>query len=147
MLLSIPFVTKNEIEVSKHSKSVSECKNFMNFELFLPEMCSLSKEIAFLRCNNYQYVPGIMLVENFFVYEITNVLRCDLHSDEYYFVCQKYDVIEFNHSYNAIEIKKSDNNFIVINFNRLKSKKPHEKKVSLGKVFIIAETLDVFNFF
>lgn len=49
-----------------------------------------------------------MLVENILVYEITHVLICKSHPNDYYFICRKYNVVGFDDDFNAIEIKKLD---------------------------------------
>lgn len=147
MMFASNYITENEFTVSKHMKCVTECEEFSMFESLLPNACNLFS-IAHLTCNSYEYVKNIMLIEDFAVYEIIKILLCKSHSKEYYFLCQKYNVVNFDDNYNAIEIEKSEDELEVINFGTLKNKKPYEKKVPkdfVKKVFILAEDLNVYN--
>lgn len=147
MMCTTKFITENELKISKKTKCVSECADFDTFKHLLPSGCNLLS-VANFSCNNYEYTKNIMLIENFVVYEIMHIFLCSSHSKEYYFLCQKYNVVHFDDNYNAIQIEKSEGELKIIDFNTLQNKKPYERKVpkeSVDKIFILANDLNVYD--
>lgn len=103
-------------------------------------------KLNFLHVNSYQYREGIILIENFLLFEIVHVLK---QNDQYFFACKQLDLIEYHESYNSIEISTntSNSNLKLLWLDQLHNKTSYQKNFSKGKTFIVCETLDVFNNF
>lgn len=97
----------------------------------------------FLKVDAYEYRAGLMLILDKFVLEIKEILSTN--SINFFFICRRYDIICFNYSLNSLEISPIANEYKLIDLNIYP--KVYEKRLLLNKMFIIADTLEVYNEF
>lgn len=104
--------------------------------------------LNFVNINNNQYREGVVLIENSLACDIKFILKKD---DNYFFVCELFDKIEFRECFNAIELKKSLNNddvqVQVLELNKMSNKTSYQKHFVNGQVIVLCDTLDVHNKF
>lgn len=143
------FSVQNEIEESKKIKLFCEHCDFTKYDSFLS---TADKNIdfdylfmlPFLSFNDTIYKNGLILIENFSVYEILFVLKSQ---NDYYFLCELYEMKAFDHSLHSIEIQPycSEKQLAYIKHCDLSNSKSFSKKMCNGKIYVIAENLNVFN--
>lgn len=100
--------------------------------------------LKFFNYNSYKYAKGLMVIENHSVSEIKNIFSCE---GSYYLLCERYEVLTFDHLCNSIQIKKTNerNRFVIFNFIELENKRCYEKRILTGSIHVIADTLLVYN--
>lgn len=143
------FAIKDHIEESKRKILIRAHNQFPTYESFL---CSIDVNVdldrlfilPFLSFNNYTYKSGLVLIENFLVYEILFVLKS---RNDYYFLCELYEINDFEHSLNSIEIRPScpDRQLAYLVHSELTNLQTFPKKICNGKIYVMAENLTVFN--
>lgn len=141
------FDVNNTIEDSKtrcyayENEELNEHKQILlNFKL------DKSLVLNFLNLNCWQYRKGVILMVNSLAYRIKFVLKKD---DNYFFICEVFDKIEFREYFNAIELKQSGNNedIQVLKLSEISNKASYQQHFINGQVFVLCNTLDVFNKF
>lgn len=133
-----------EIVASKMSYDLSRCNDYDTFKSHLPNVqTGQIKAIKFVRVGTREYRAGLMLIEEKNVPEILHVIFLN---SKYYVLCLKYNVLGFVSSLNSIEIEK-DNVFQLVDISNVKSHKSYEKTSLNNRMFIIADTLSVFDEF
>lgn len=100
------------------------------------------EEIKFFTYNGQKFAPGLFLIEKHCVFYIRSTIVLD---ESFYLVCKQYKVRKFVVELNSIQIEESDDIFSILNFNDLQNKKSYEKLIHNGDLYIIADTLDVYN--
>lgn len=144
------FSIQNDIEESKKVKFRNH-GDFSKYESFL---ASANTNIdfdhlfmlPFLKINNNTYKKGLVLIENFLVYDILFVLK--IYND-YYFLCELYETKKFENSLNSIVIESycPDEKLVYIKYSDLPNLQSFPKHICNGKLYVIAENLSVFNSF
>lgn len=79
--------------------------------------------------------------------EIVYVLK---YGSDYYLFCHKYDVMDFDYSFNSFMINKSEmcpQNFFAVNVKQLVIKNSFEKKLFKKSNYLIAENLQMFTIY
>lgn len=78
------------------------------------------------------------------MYEIFEILVCE---QSYSFVCKQFEIRGFDSFFNSIQIslKETDDNFVLIQFSDLENKQSYGKIEAIDKMFIIADTLNVYR--
>lgn len=126
-------------------KKFRESPNYNLYEKLIDSSDFDSNEIyslKFLNYNHFQYRKGLFLIENYVVFEILDILFCEGY---YAFICQQYDVICFDSFFNSIQIYPKNDSFVFITLASLENKQSYQKLNALGKMYIIADTLNVFR--
>lgn len=91
--------------------------------------------------NSDYYEKGLILKHDSEFFEIEHILKI---SSYFYFVCYKYDRVQFNELLVCLEIKKSSLcNPHIIKHSELGYKKTHEKKLLDDKIYILADSLEI----
>lgn len=130
--------------VSKVPYDITQCNGYDIFKSHLPtSVASHIKEVRFIRIGSHEYRKGLMLIDNKRVYEILHVICCD---SKYFVLCHKYNVLGFVACFNSIEVE-NDGSFHLIDINETKSHKFHDKICFNERMFIIADTLSIFDEF
>lgn len=140
---------KDEISVSPKSYPLTKCCEFAKYRNHLIAFDNISDYVVvdFVKVNGYVYRKGIMLVENFKVFEIIYVLR---YQNEYYFLCQSYDFMKYEIPLHSIKIKKteiSETNIKFFKISDLKNNQPFEKKLCNNFIYLYVENLSIYNKF
>lgn len=140
---------KNVIEESKRTSLFRDHCDFTKYESFLT---SVVKNIDFdslflipsLTFNKYIYKIGLVLIENFLVYDIIFVLK---YHDNYYFLCELYEKVCFERSLNSIEIKPmcSEKQLAYLKHSDLCNIQSFSKLSCNKKTYVVAENLTVYN--
>lgn len=139
---------QNDIEQSKKPILFRKHCDFTKYESFLT---TVDKNIdfdeffmlPFLNFNSYTYRSGLLLIENFLVYNILFVFKS--HNNKYHFLCELYETKVFNHSLNSIEIQPDTQQLAYLNHSDLSNLQTFSKIICNEKIYIIAENLSVFN--
>lgn len=133
-----------DIIASKFPYDLSRCNGYDLFKLHLPDaLAGQIKAIRFVRIGTREYRAGLMLIEEKQVLEILHVI---CYNSKYYVLCHKYNVLGFVSCLNSIEIEKN-NVFQLIDISDIKSHKSYDKTCLNDRIFIIADTLSVFDEF
>lgn len=98
--------------------------------------------LEFLKINGIEYRKGLMLLIDGSVLQIKSILSTKLG---YSLVCSNFKINEFNAHLNSIDVDITGQ-YTLVELNA-KYPKVYEKKNLIGKNFIIADTLDVYNNF
>lgn len=145
------FSIKNDIEESKKIELFRNHCDFGKYESFLSSVDTNIEfdhlfMIPFLKINNYIYKKGLVLIENFLVYDILFVLKT---YNDYHFLCELYETKKFEYSLNSIEIEPycPDEKLVYIKYSELPNLQSFSKNTHNGKLYVIAENLSVFNSF
>lgn len=146
------YCSKDKVNCSKCVNPLTLCKDFRTYQEFVEsELTGIdlknSDALKFLIVNENDYRKGFMIIHDGKVAEIVYVLKFDF---DYYLFCHKYDVAEFDHSFNSFKIKKSQitsENFFAINVKELIIKKSYEKKLFDKSYYLIAENLEMFTIY
>lgn len=132
-----------DVVISKTTYEISKCDGYEEYESFLPAQLQKIKAFRFIRIGSYEYRAGLMLIDERSVFEI---IHCISYNSKYFFLCQKYKVIRFVANFNSIEIDK-ENVYKLIDYSSIENHKSYDKIYFDGKMYIIADTLNVFNEF
>lgn len=99
--------------------------------------------LDFLIVNGREYRNGLMIIDEKIISEIVYILNS---GSEFFLIMHAYDVIAFNHLLNSFEIRKSTKNaYKCLNINQLLLPNSFERKFAQNSIFIIAETLEIYN--
>lgn len=138
--------------VIEESKQITLFRDHCDFAMYEHFLSSVHKNIEFdclflvpfFKFNNYTYKKGLVLIENFLVYDIICVLKW--HND-YYFLCEIFENKKFENCFNSIEIEaySPEKQLALIKHSELHNMQSFSKIVCEKKTFIIAENLTVFN--
>lgn len=90
--------------------------------------------------NSFYFKKGIFVIFSDNFYQIEAILS---HKQSFIFFCSHWRVVRFHKFANSIEIRKSTNPHILLEFNKIEIKKSYEGKVLNGKTHIIADNLDL----
>lgn len=134
---------KISVQPSKTSYNMSKCPDFELFKVLLPEEGNSiqTHALRFLHIGSQEYRPGLMLFKDKNVFEIVHVM---CNNSKYFVLCQKYNILHFVSHFNSIEIEKGES-FELIDILNIKSHKTYDKIFLDGNMFIIAETLEIFE--
>lgn len=139
---------KNEIRESSFNcalKKSSEFDLYNRLNLFANHfLVHKAWVLNSLSINSFEYRKGLMLLRNNLALEIENIIVAE---SCYFLICQKYKMVSFNSELNSIEIKRAESDFVVIDILHEEDKKIHQKYCLKNKMFIIADTLEIFNCF
>lgn len=140
---------QDNIEESKKRLSFRNHHQFRKYESFLS---SLDENIdfdrlfvlPFLKINNYLYKEGLVLIQNFLVYDILLVLKSQ---KDYYFLCELYETKMFDCSLNSIQIQpySVESHFAYLKRSDLCNFQSFSKMICDEKVYVMAENLTMFN--
>lgn len=143
------FAIQDNVEPSKKSLPFLKHNDFTKYESFLN---SLDENIEFdrlhvlpfLKINTYLYKKGLVLIENFLVYDIRLVLQSQ---NGYYLLCELFETKTFDHSLNSIQIEpySAEPNLVYLKLSDLCNWQTFSKMICQSKTYIIAENLTVFN--
>lgn len=147
MISKDPF-KKSMFQISK-PKCFLECSDAALYQSFLHEnSVDYSKLVSlkFVNYNDIQYREGLFLIDTTRVMEILKILKtCD---EKIIFICSKYIVTAFDDFLNSIEILlHSPKELLLIEFSQLKNKITYQKYIVDSKLYVIADTLNVYNDF
>lgn len=95
--------------------------------------------VEWISSNSNMYKKGLFVLNNRKFIQIENIY---IYNDEEYFEGIRWDYIEFDDFFNALQIDKSESNEkVLVRLNELKHKQLFEFKLIDNKYFIIADTL------
>lgn len=146
VIASTPFQL-NEVKPSKLKRYCSNNSQFdITIQNYFGNNVDELNQAQFFIYNSHKYANGIMIIENRLISEIKLILKLQ---QSYFFICESYELIKFNYSCNSIEIKKCnhEHRFQVHDFIKLNNKNCYEKRILDDKIYIIADTLLVFDQF
>lgn len=138
---------ENIIEPSKKKCHVTKCSEFEKYRLALehfPEFCD-STAYFFLKRNGILCRKGFLIMYEHKICEIVYILNSN-SSPDFYLLCQIYDMVRFDSSFNSIQIKKTKTcpeNFKIINVNNLSAS--FEKKHCNRSFHVMMENLEMFK--
>lgn len=159
MNLSKTLVNRHQIELSARIISyemkivpsitlydVTKCVKFDEYSSHLLPLFENDNLLAFesLMYESIQYRPGLLLVHEKQFLEIMHLFE---KNQEFFVFCSCYSVEHFHSVYNCVEIKLKPNIYELVNIKNIAHKKTLEKKISNKKMFVIAESLEVFDEF
>lgn len=98
--------------------------------------------LRFLHNGSLEYRRGLFLIENKKILEISHVIVQD---SKYFILCQEYKVNQFVAALNSIQIEKIEKSFQILNVLDINSEKSYNKIFCDEKLYMIAETLEVYN--
>lgn len=136
------------VEPSKTTYNIAKTKDFDKYEFCMPSL--LDDEaflgLEFLKYGTYEYRSGFMIINNHNIFEIVHVFQ---YQNKNLLLCHPYLSLGFETCYNSLEIEKdsSFNNCCLLPIYDLENKKTYEKHIKFDKIYVIADTLDVFNKF
>lgn len=141
------FSIQDEIVEAKRVVLFRDCAEFSKYEIFLMSMevnFDQLMVLPFLHFNNYVYRAGLVLVENFIIYNILFVLKSQKN---YFFLCETYELKGFESSLNSIEIQpySPEPQLAYIAHSELFNFQSFSKKICKEKLYVIAENLNVFD--
>lgn len=108
------------------------------FDTFGKEVENVT-QIKWLRINNYEYRKNLLILHNFSLYQIQNILIID---NRFYFLCIQFYAVSFNSFLNSFKIEESSN-YILIELCNLENMKTYEIKFIGSDSYIVAETLEL----
>lgn len=140
---------KDEINISTKSYPITKCCEFVNYKNHVEAIESISDHFVtkFVKVNGYVYRKGLMLVENFEIFEIAYVTR---YQNEPYILCQMYDLVKYEKLLNSIKIEKKElgaANIKLLKISELENNQPFEKKICNDSIYLYVENLSVYNQF
>lgn len=98
--------------------------------------------LDWLQFNSNYYKKSLFVVYKKHLFEILEIL----HSmNEFYFICSRVEIIGYNTFLNSIQIKLFAPAETIIKHLELEKRTSYERKKIDEKIFIIADTLDVFK--
>lgn len=131
--------------VSKKTYDINRCSGFEKYrsELFilLGENADF-RAVQSIHLGSLELRSGLMLIEEENLYEIIHLIP---REETHLIFCQKYSIVEFASCLNSIKIEKTYDLFHTFKLSDIKSSKSYDKLFLNGKMFIIAETLNVFH--
>lgn len=133
---------------SKSSYNIPTTKNFADYKFCMPSLLDDGKlrGLKFVKYGSYEYRSGLMIMNNDKVFEIIHIFQ---YQNKYLMVCHPYFSLRFETCYNSLEIVKDCmfSNSCLLAIDDIKNKKTYEKIIKFGKMYIFADTLDVYNKF
>lgn len=125
------------------TKPLGKCSNFdlfnrLNLIECIPEGANASV-LKFLEINSYKYRKGFMLIRKNFALEIVEIVK----SETFLLICSKYEMISFDSEINCIEIKKKENEFMILDLAAEQNKKTYTKYHLNNRLLLIADTLEI----
>lgn len=139
----------NDVVSKSKSFKFSDSENFMKFNAVMLhfdfELNELDVLDKFLIFNGFEYRRGLMIVENFKVFEIQEIF---LYKNNYFLLCQTQNVIQFEEFFNSIEIQSTAfelENMKIFEVSALKNGESFDKVRANKKNYIIAENLNVMS--
>lgn len=121
--------------------------NFEQFKCLIEPFIINGKlsALSFLINGPYEYRAGLVIIANKRILEIVHVIDVNEHN---LLLCQEYNLQHFNYSFNSIEIEeRNSTEYELLNIDYLENKQTYDKQYCKNKLFIIADTLDVYNEF
>lgn len=96
-----------------------------------------------LKINSDYYESGLFLKSGTRFFKILHIIR---HRNEYFFICSEYENNNFDHFLHSIEIREIiPCNTVLLKYSELYLKKSFEKKENNEKVYLIADSLDIYH--
>lgn len=140
----------DSVEFAKKFIRLEKHKNFIKFREQIAKFLREDdidglKVVNFAKLNCFVYREGLMLVSNGKVFEIVLLMS---RNDNLTFFCCPYKIKNFDPFYSSIEIeRKTDNvfDFEMFELKDLKNPQSYDRKFSMGKIFIICDTLEFKN--
>lgn len=84
-----------------------------------------------------------MIINEKTISEIIYILSS---GSDFFFICHAYEITTFNQLLNSFEIKKlTENAYHFLNIKQLTIPNSFERKFAQDSIFIIAETLEIYN--
>lgn len=100
-------------------------------------------ETKYLLLNHYKYMPAIMIIHDGFFHEIIHIICI---CDEFYFVCKRYLMMEFDPFYNSFHVEKEESSKLtLIKFKDLLHFKSYELKSVNTNSYIISSNRDMYK--
>lgn len=133
-------------EISKTSYLISKCADFEKYESHLIPLINNDQIRAnkFVRRGLLEYRERLMLIEGKNVFEIIHVI---CHNSKNFVLCKGYKVTQFHKELNSIEIELIQDSYKLLDTSELRGYKTYDRTFLNDKMFIIADTLDVYNEF
>lgn len=139
---------QTEIKESARKTKLQTCLNFNLYkQLNIFDDSFLTENwyaLNFLKMDSFDYRIGMMLIRDNSVLEIEDIIA---GSNRHFFVCCNYKISRYANDLNSIEIEKMENDFTLLNISLDERNKPYEKKWLNDKMFIIADSLNVYSNF
>lgn len=129
--------------ISKILYDISNSTNYNSYKSLI-ENDNNVRGVKFLIDGSMEYRAGLLLIEEKEVYEILHVVSSHSH---YFVVCNKYNILQFVDCLNSIEIEKIHGSYKLFNISQIQSYKTYAKVFFQNKIYIIADTLNVFSEF
>lgn len=97
-------------------------------------------ETASLRCNNYEYRKGFLIIHDSILHQIQHILCV---GSSFFFISKTYEVIGFDGFLNSFQIsEQKDCEFSLIHFTHLKNRASYEIVCLRENEYIIEENLE-----
>lgn len=134
-------------ELSKTTYDFKRCAEYTEHQSKLIERIGdfdAIRGFRFLHNGALEYRSGLFLIEDGIVLEIAHII---VVNSIYFVLFNEYYVKEFVASLNSIEIEKVVGSLKIYDISEIKSQKSYDKIFCNDKIFIIADSLDVFSNF
>lgn len=136
-----------EPERSLESYEISKHDDFDSYKSVLMPFIETNNKIKgllFIRVNMTEYRAGLLIIDGNSVYKILHVIS---NLSKYYILCNVYTIVRFVPHLNSIEIMQSINSFKLFDISEIKIHKSYDPINCNDKIFVIADTLEVFDKF
>lgn len=137
-----------KITHSKSTYNIAASKNISDYKFCLPTLSDDQKlrGFKFLKYESYEYRPGLIIFNNQMFFEIIHIF---LYQNRKFILCHPYSTKGFELCYNSLEVEKESTfcNSCLFCIDDIENKKTYEKITQSGKMYIFADSLDVFNEF
>lgn len=132
-------------EISKSTYDITKSPHFNHYKSYLFQAVGGENNVCglkFIFDGSLEYRTGLILIEENEPFEILHVLSSNFR---YFVLCIKFKILQFEKSLNSIEIEKVDGSYKLFDISQIKSYKTYDKVFCQQRMYIIANTLDVFS--
>lgn len=99
------------------------------------------RKIKWLRMNNYEYRPDLLILYENSLFQIQQIL---MNGNHYFFLSRRYNSMDFNSFVNSFEVVETTE-LVLISFSDLKYCKSYEMKSIESVNYVTADTLELRN--
>lgn len=138
------------VDQTEHGKlKLPECDFFTQFGHLLYDFKNKTDilQIRYLKINSHYYESGLFVKNGKFLFQILKLFK---YENDYYFICNQFDVVLYNAFLNSIQIERTyPDEMSIFCHSKLSIKKSFEKKNVLNNgnvtTFLLVESLDILS--
>lgn len=101
--------------------------------------------VLFLHHGSIEYRKGLFFIEKGRVFEIAHIIVNE--SNTYFVLCYNYHIKQFDFGLNSIEIDRNHECIEILKISEIESQRSYDRQFCNGKMFVIADSLDVYDNF